>query len=460
MQGYDIMEGGTSQPQVVVANGDMQGFLAQAISDLREKLIDISKRNPLISFKHSERSASYVRVVDERPDGLFVRLRDGEMQFEPLPDPEAEPADEKTADFRMALEAARLTDSEYLATIEALGESERDDEKVGDAEQALRARVRKSLDLPPLATGKKLNIAECAQANGFDPSFDLAARTDDPAPHLSDSNIRVLYVKERLDARLRLIHDKYRGYEAETSIHTLHVAFGFIEWAEDDASRTVHHAPLLLMPVHLTRSLVRNRYVYRLSGRDEDLQVNIALRELLRRQFEIGLPKVDEEETPESYFAKVEPLLAHSRRLRIRRFLTIGIFPFPRMALWADLDPDRWPRGALLSHREISLLLGARGEDRPHLRYPEDHDIEAEPPSRVVPPLILPADVSQHSALVEVVDGHSLAIEGPPGTGKSQTIANMIAAALDRGKRVLFLAEKGPPSTSSPNASTAAVSVR
>ncbi len=92
MQGYDIMEGGTSQPQVVVANGDMQGFLAQAISDLREKLIDISKRNPLISFKHSERSASYVRVVDERPDGLFVRLRDGEMQFEPLPDPEAEPA--------------------------------------------------------------------------------------------------------------------------------------------------------------------------------------------------------------------------------------------------------------------------------------------------------------------------------------------------------------------------------
>jgi hypothetical protein len=113
----------------------MQGFLAKAVGDLREKLIDVSKRNPLIAFKHSERSASFVRVVDERPDDLFVRLRDGEIQFEPLPDPQAEPEDEKTPDFRLALEAARLTDSEYLATIEALGEGERDDEKV-----AMRSR--------------------------------------------------------------------------------------------------------------------------------------------------------------------------------------------------------------------------------------------------------------------------------------------------------------------------------
>ena len=61
MQGYDIMEGGTSQPQVVVANGDMQGFLAQAISDLREKLIDISKRNPLISIRGIARRSGEIR---------------------------------------------------------------------------------------------------------------------------------------------------------------------------------------------------------------------------------------------------------------------------------------------------------------------------------------------------------------------------------------------------------------
>ena len=33
-------------------------------------------------------------------------------------------------------------------------------------------------------------------------------------------------------------------------------------------------------------------------------------------------------------------------------------------------------------------------------------------------------------------------MHGPPGTGKSQTITNMIANALYKGKRVLFVAEK------------------
>ncbi|MDO9069015.1 MAG: hypothetical protein Q7W05_11240, partial [Deltaproteobacteria bacterium] len=46
------------------------------------------------------------------------------------------------------------------------------------------------------------------------------------------------------------------------------------------------------------------------------------------------------------------------------------------------------------------------------------------------------------SALIDAIDGKSLVIEGPPGTGKSQTITNLIAAAMAQGKRVLFVAEK------------------
>src|SRR6185437_13405958 len=38
--------------------------------------------------------------------------------------------------------------------------------------------------------------------------------------------------------------------------------------------------------------------------------------------------------------------------------------------------------------------------------------------------------------------GHSFVLDGPPGTGKSQTIANMIAHNLALGRRVLFVAEK------------------
>src|SRR5258708_27171233 len=40
------------------------------------------------------------------------------------------------------------------------------------------------------------------------------------------------------------------------------------------------------------------------------------------------------------------------------------------------------------------------------------------------------------------MSGKNLVIQGPPGTGKSQTITNIIAGAVQRGKRVLFIAEK------------------
>jgi KaiC/GvpD/RAD55 family RecA-like ATPase len=57
--------------------------------------------------------------------------------------------------------------------------------------------------------------------------------------------------------------------------------------------------------------------------------------------------------------------------------------------------------------------------------------------------LIRPAArLASHSALIETAHGHDLAVEGPPGTGKSETITNTIATAVEQGKRVLFVAEK------------------
>lgn len=82
----------------------------------------MSKRNPLVSFKHSERGASYLRIVDERPDQLFETLTDGNMRFEALPDEDIIPRDEQTDDFLIALERARLSNPDYLKAIEVLGE--------------------------------------------------------------------------------------------------------------------------------------------------------------------------------------------------------------------------------------------------------------------------------------------------------------------------------------------------
>ena len=56
--------------------------------------------------------------------------------------------------------------------------------------------------------------------------------------------------------------------------------------------------------------------------------------------------------------------------------------------------------------------------------------------------MIRDANSSQHRAIIDVMRGGNLVIKGPPGTGKSQTIANIIAATLAKGKTVLFVAEK------------------
>ncbi len=63
------------------------------------------------------------------------------------------------------------------------------------------------------------------------------------------------------------------------------------------------------------------------------------------------------------------------------------------------------------------------------------------PPEEVFAPL--PADAPQLAAVIGAQKGRDMIVVGPPGTGKSQAIANLIAQCLAQGKTVLFVAEKG-----------------
>lgn len=414
----------------------------EAVADLRRKLIDLSKRNPLIAFKHSSRGASHLRIVDERPDLIHAAISEDGLGFEPLPDEEVTPADELTPSFHIANERARLTDPEFLAATAELGEEESDVRAWQTAERVLRARLREQSGLPKIEYGKALDLKALALAHGFNLSYDLGNSDDDDVQaHHDDDHMRVLMTRKELDKRLKTIWDRYRGHARETGLHTLFLVLGFIEWFEDDESGVALHAPLLLLSVGLEQKVKYGRYEYTLRAHEDGLQVNVALGEKLRRDFGIELPGLREDETPESYFVRIEQVLANVRRLSLRRFATLTVLPFPRMVLWKDLDPAQWPDGAFAAHPLLPSLLRAAGTDGA-ASMGETHDIDVSPWSERAPPLIQPADASQHSALIDVAEGKSLAIEGPPGTGKSQTITNMIAAALGAGKRVLFVAEK------------------
>lgn len=421
---------------------DEQRWTYQAVSGLRAKLIDLGKKNPLIAFKHGGRSTSHIRIVDERPDLLLEALQDGPLQFEPLPDEDVTPQDELTPEFQIAYERARLTDPQFLAATDRLGEDEADMRQLQAAERTLRQAVRRQLGLPPLDYGKALDVKALAKAHGFDHSFDLrGSYDDDVADHHEDNRIRALLTAKELGKRLKTMYEKYRSHQRETGLHTLFLCLGFVQWYEDDASDVQHHAPALTVPVHLEQKVIRGRYEYTLVESDEDLEVNVALQEKMRQHWGLEAPDLGNDETPEAYFERIEEVLAKGRRLSLRRFATIAILPFPRMILWKDLDPKNWAQGAFADHPLLPGLLNARsfdGEPTPL----ETPDIDREPLASTAPPLIQPADASQHAALIDVAEGQSLAIEGPPGTGKSQTITNMIASALKDGKRVLFVAEK------------------
>ena len=76
------------------------------------------------------------------------------------------------------------------------------------------------------------------------------------------------------------------------------------------------------------------------------------------------------------------------------------------------------------------------------LSPPQDYLIDDPEIERLAPILIQDADASQHSALIDIMQGKNLVVQGPPGTGKSQTITNVVANAIAQAKTVLFLAEK------------------
>jgi hypothetical protein len=97
-------------------NADLLELVKQKVENLRPKLLDLSRRNPLLATKLSPRSNSHIRVVDELPEVLFYKLNNGQsMRLVPLPEIDADPRDEETKAFRDALANARITDEAYLA---------------------------------------------------------------------------------------------------------------------------------------------------------------------------------------------------------------------------------------------------------------------------------------------------------------------------------------------------------
>lgn len=264
-----------------------------------------------------------------------------------------------------------------------------------------------------------------------------------------DNQLQTPFSEKELERRLRRLYQEHRTMIEETGANSLFIAMGFLEWADTDNESKPSRSPLMLVPVRLTREGTAGQARYSLEFDDGALDTNYSLVEKLKKDFDINLPQIEEEEKPEHYWEQVNRAI--SRRSldgwSVVREMALGLFRFNKQVMWHDLNPDRWPEHAPLVDKKVlkRILLGPReGEQEPGQifdEYPQDgEDID---PSAASIKLIRDADSSQFSSLIDALSCDSgLVIEGPPGTGKSQTITNLIATALDQGLSVLFVAEK------------------
>ncbi len=272
-------------------------------------------------------------------------------------------------------------------------------------------------------------------------------RADAVAAHLVDE-LRQGRLHTHLDApeharRLTELFRAARNALEENGTNTLFVAVGLLEWRETEHSDRINRAPLLLLPVELKRKSVLEGFSLRRI--DEDTRLNVTLMEMLRQHFHKEIPGLDplpEDEngvSVERVFQRFRDAVRDLPGWEVKSEIWLGQFSFTKFLLWKDLA-DRLDE--LTRNRIVNHLINAAGtpyENPPEDIRPQQLDDQFHPREVFCP---RSADSSQLAAVMAAAAGHDFVLEGPPGTGKSQTITNIIAHCLAHGKRVLFVAEK------------------
>lgn len=247
-----------------------------------------------------------------------------------------------------------------------------------------------------------------------------------------------------LQAALRSLMRKSNQEYLDRGVWVLHLAFGALTWS--DEKKDGYTSPLVLVPVKLTGSARRTP---RLTLAEDDPTPNPALA-LRLAALDVEMPTFDDLETLNlgEYFAAVREAIATSARVsgedrsgwQVVPTLHLSCFSFAKEAMYRDLQENE---DLIAGHEGIqALALGPThgGKSFDFDEIPDERIDELAPAYEI--PLVLDADSSQRACVAAALDGRSFVMDGPPGTGKSQTISNMIGALLHAGKSVLFVSEK------------------
>lgn len=321
------------------------------------------------------------------------------------------------------------------------------EERRRTVETARQAWIRKLIDLSrrnnllyfrPLKTGT-LDLSSAPSERLRDLLTGDNVPVSKLAPQLED---------EVLNKVARDISRRALENSEEKGLSTLFVTFGMATWPALDGGRPAE-SPVLLLPVALTKREGSNSYYLASTGA---FQLNLVFLHVLEDQFKLKLhPEEllaefagDEDEGTvldiKGLAGKIKNSMAQVRGFEIELRVILGNFTFQKMAMVKDLQE----RANDLSVHDVIAAIAGDGKAKSAINAeqtdPDPREFDQIPPDNEF--LVLDADSSQQRAIAAVLADQSRVIHGPPGTGKSQTITNLIASLAASGLRVLFVAEK------------------
>ncbi|PTL86709.1 MAG: hypothetical protein C4617_02525 [Candidatus Liberibacter europaeus] len=451
-------------------------YVMQSLEEMRRKLLDLTIRNKLLNFPIDQTSSS-LRILNTSPNHIYQYIFSEEvMKFASLPVPTRKQIQEyklsNIGDYRSIDEKVWADKLGIYINYDLPMEYKFDDEEknyqtLKNARDLLVKHLKNQdspIDINEIEKqiGIGLNkLTALIKNNGYTDIEDFMRSIQDGEPlksrhfhhRLAANHMQTFHFPENLDVILRSINEKSHNSIRETGTSILYIVLGFLEWYEADDYDNPRLAPLFIMPVSLEKGNLASQQEisqYNLRYTGEEILLNFSLKEKLQNDFGIVLPPITEGTWPEDYFLKVHDIIEKSKpHWSIRRYVVLGLLNFSKMLMCLDLDHTRWPEGkdSILNHEIIQRLFIAQSSDNDKTSTDCSHkdveyNIDEIKDIHDNFPLIDDADSSQHSALIDVINGKNLVIEGPPGTGKSQTITNIIAIAMLHGKKVLFCAQK------------------
>ena len=304
-----------------------------------------------------------------------------------------------------------------------------------------------------LASGAKIQMQPLAakpisEQDGPAPAPSADQRLDKEyvLAQLDKSRVLVDLPAEDLRKRTVDIFRKSQTALQEGGANTLYLALGFLLWRRKEKDERRFRAPLILLPVTFERRSVRSGV--KMTAHDDEPRFNTTLLEMLRkdfaleiRHFDNGLPQDESGIDVLRIWNVVRQEVRDIPGFEVIEDIALGHFSFAKYLMWKDLV-DRTEQ--LRENNVVRHLLDTPGEvfatpGQGGFVDAQRLDDDFAPDDLLMP---LPADASQMAVVAAAAQGKDFVLIGPPGTGKSQTIANLIAHMLGTGKTVLFISEK------------------